>query len=143
MAALTVTATQVLPGAAADTIPPVFETAIAGAAITAGQPVYLDAAGLYQPADSDSSALTATVVGMALNGAAAGQPVRVQTAGDVTMGAGAAPAVGTLYCVGPTAGDVVPVADLANPSRVSLIGVGIAGNKIRLRPWATGQVVPA
>jgi hypothetical protein len=53
---------------------------IAGVAITAGQVVYMNTSGLAALADA-SNAGTATVAGIALEGASAGQPVPVLVSG--------------------------------------------------------------
>ena len=51
------------------------KTLNAGEAITAGQVVYIKADGLFWLADANASALTAAHYGVAINNAAAGQPV--------------------------------------------------------------------
>jgi hypothetical protein len=140
MADLAITAAQVLPGT--DAAGAQFAQGIAGASITAGQLVYLDSAtNTYKLADNnDTSALLAIVVGVALHAAGTGQPLRVQTAGPITIGAGAAPASGVIYCLSATAGGIAPSADLASGNRTTIVGVGGASNTIILRLWASQQV---
>ena len=140
MAALTITAAQVLPGANA-----VVEQGTAGATITAGMSVYKDSAdnNHWKPADADSTgtAITAGSAGLsiALHGASDGQPLRVQTGGDeITLGAGAAPAQGTVYVVGVTGGAIAPESDLASGDRLSILGVGDGTSKLKLCMKATG-----
>ncbi len=118
MAALSITVAEVQPGAGP------FYNGIAGATITAGQSVYVDATvNTVKLADSDASLATATCMGIACHGALTGQPIQVQIGGSITIGATAAMSVGTVYCVGTGAGSIVPNSDLANPSYVSLLGV--------------------
>jgi hypothetical protein len=139
MTDLSITASQVQPG----TTDAAFEYGTAGATITAGQAVYLDATtNKYKLADCDLSAAAATVRGIALNGAADGQPIKVQTGGTITLGAGAAPAVGTVYVLSSTAGGIAPAADLATGKRTSIIGVGAATNTLLIKINNSGQVVP-
>jgi hypothetical protein len=66
----------------------------------------------------------------------------VQTAGPITIGAGAAPAVGTIYCLSATAGGIAPSADLATGNRTTILGVGAATNAIVLRVNSSMQVKP-
>lgn len=139
MADLSVTATQVQPG----TTDAQFAQGTAGATITAGQAVYLDAAtSTLKLADCDLSAAAAAAVGIALHGAASGQPLKYQTSGTITIGAGAAPAVGTIYCLSATAGGICPSADLVTTNRATVLGVGAATNTIILKIHASGQVKP-
>ena len=138
MADLSITATEVLAGAGADT-----ENGIAGEALTAGQVVYkLSTDKKFYKADCDSAGKT-SVYGIALNGAAAGQPVSVQKSGSITIGATAAPTVGEIYVLSGTAGGIAPEADLASGDTVSILGVGESASSIQLRINNTGVVVPA
>lgn len=138
MADLTITEAQVLPDATGT-----FIDGIAGATLTAGQAVYKDATtNTMKPADANASAATATVVGITTHAALAGQPVRLQRTGDLTLGAGAAPAVAKEYIVSGTAGGIAPISDQVTGWYYSRIGYGIAGNKIRLDIKASGQVTP-
>lgn len=137
MAALSITVAEVQPG----TTGAEFFDGIAGATITAGQLCYLDAAtNTVKLADSDASAATAQIRGIACHGSLSGQPIRLQTAGDFTVGATAAPAVGVIYALGTVAGTIVPTADLANPARVSILGTGKSTGVIALKIVNTGIV---
>jgi hypothetical protein len=75
MADISITAANVAISANTDTQA---KQAVAGATITAGQPIYLDPtstpAGLATPAKT-LTAVTSAVVGISLNGASSGQPV--------------------------------------------------------------------
>lgn len=120
MADLTVTASQVLPGAGAR-----FADGTAGVAVTAGQVVYQSTSDTMLLADADAGTpAAANGRGIALNGASIGQPVRIQTEGTITLGAGAAPVKGTIYVLSGTAGGICPAADLASGDRVTVLGVG-------------------
>lgn len=59
----------------------------AGATITAGQAVWADPAASYalKPAQATNQTQALNVVGIALNGAALGQPIAYATSGDVTF----------------------------------------------------------
>lgn len=107
---LSVTAASVLASATALT-----GAGTAGATITAGQTLYIDASdsNKLKLADANASAATATVVGIALNGAASGQPVRYVYE-DSTFTPGATLTVGEVYILSATAGGLAPVGDLAS-----------------------------
>jgi hypothetical protein len=135
MADLSVTAASVAPGSNA-----VYTTEIAGAAITAGQAVYLDPTdGKVKLADANSAtASVRTVSGIAISGAANGSPVIVQRSGDITIGASTT--AGVIYCLSGTAGGIMPAADIATGIYVGIIGVGIGSSQIRLGLNASGIV---
>ena len=84
MADLTITAASVARVVAGG----LTQTGTAGATITAGQTLYLDAGtNTLKLCHASTSAATAACVGIALDGAASGQPVTYQTAGNITIGA--------------------------------------------------------
>lgn len=117
MADLTITAANVVKGANSR-----IEQGTAGAAITAGQVVYKDDAGKYQLADNDSATAEAKAPrGIALNGAAANQPLAILRHGDLTIGATLV--AGTTYCLSSTAGGICPQADVASGDDVVVMGV--------------------
>lgn len=134
MSALTITAANVAPstGAVID------RTRNAGETITAGMPVYVDTTtNKYMKADSNASAAAATVYGIALHGASNGQPLAVQTDGDITMGATLT--VNTAYVAGATtAGDVNPIADLTTGWYGCLLGIAISTSVLRMAIRNTG-----
>ena len=115
----------------------------AGAAITAGQAVYVDTANdnVVKLAQADGTALEATVKGIALNGASTGQPVLIATSGTLTIGGVAA--VGTVYVLSDAAGGICPAADLGVGDYCSIIGVGITAANITISILNSGVEVPA
>lgn len=137
MADLTITAANVVAGSNAKKT-----SGIAGAAITAGQVVYLDSAntGKWQLADTDSA--TAAVRqphGIALHAASLNQPIEVQTAGDITIGATVA--AGVVYYLSGTPGGICPVADVASGDYPSVIGMGISTTQIKIAIIAPNVVL--
>lgn len=118
MTDISVTAASVLPTSSTTIV-----RGIAGATITAGKVLYLEAAtNTWKLADNnDASAEVRQAKGIALNGASAGQPVAVATAGDVTFNA--ALTAGIAYYLSDTAGGFGPVADVGSGEYVVLIGV--------------------
>lgn len=96
----------------------------AGDTITAGQPLYKDASdsNRLKPADSNASAETADVVGIALHGASAGQPI-AYVYEDPAFTPGAALTVGEVYTTSGTAGGIAPVGDLLAGHRTAVLFV--------------------
>lgn len=138
MADLAVTAANVVRGAGAKV-----ETGIAGGTITAGQTVYKDPADSdkFKLADADSgTAAVRTTRGIALNGAAANQPLAVQTEGRIVIGA--AVAVGTIYVQSDVPGGLRPAVDNGSGDFVTIIGVGVSATEIDLFIRPTGVAVP-
>lgn len=134
MADLTVTASSVKSDSAADV-----GSGIAGVAITAGQVLrYNSTTGKYVLADADT-ATEAVSVGIALNSAAADQPVSFQRAGVIAIGATVA--VGTVYVVSATAGGIAPVSDLVSGDYVTLLGVASAAGKLSMNIFVSGVTV--
>lgn len=95
----------------------------AGETITAGQSVYRDASdsNKIKKADANASSATATVYGIALNGASNTQPIKVATSGTIIIGA--TTVKGELYVCSATAGGIAPEADLASGHYVSFLGI--------------------
>lgn len=138
MADLTVTAASVLAGTNAEIV-----RGTAGATITAGQAVYLDTAstGEWLLADSDSATVIArgsAKFGIALNGASDGQPLAIQTGGDITIGATVV--AGTAYYLSDTPGGICPIADLATGDYITLIGIATSTAVIKIDPLYSGAV---
>ena len=127
MADLTITAANVVPVTGYSKT-----TGVAGATITAGQPVYIDTtdSNKMKACDVDASVLAATVAGIALHGASNGQPLSYITSGDITIGATVA--VGIHYVASDTAGGIMPIADLDSGDYVSRLGYGISTTQIRM-----------
>ena len=118
MADLAITATLVVAGANARKV-----DGVCGETITAGQAVYYDAAaGRYLKADANSAVAAARVAtGIALNGGAINQPLKVQTDGLITIGA--ALTAGMAYALSSTAGAIRPVADNTTGDYPCLMGI--------------------
>lgn len=135
MVDITITAGNVKPGANAITT-----QGVAGATITAGQVVYRDpATGKFKLTDSDSgTAADKDALGIALHGASDGQPLVVQTAGDITIGATLT--AGTAYYASSTAGGIQPAADLGTED-VILIGLARSASVLALKVLDTGVTI--
>lgn len=136
MADLSITAASVAAGSDAVT-----ENGTLGATITAGQVVYKDTAdGLFKLADSNgASALIRTPYGIALNGGASGQPVKVLRAGSVTIGATVT--AGTDYWLSDTPGGICPRADVGSGEYPSLIGLATSTTVIKVGLQSSGVVI--
>lgn len=107
----------------------------AGATITAGQAVYLDEAstGEWLLADSDAASAAARgsgKIGIALNGASDGQPIAVQTGGNIAIGGTLV--AGTVYVLSATPGGIAPQADLTTGDYVTIIGVATSSSVLSL-----------
>lgn len=133
MVDLVVTAGNVVAGSGASKT-----NGTAGSVITAGQVVYFDdATSNYKLADNNS--VTAGVrapAGIALNGAAIGQPVSVLTSGLVTIGA--ALAAGVAYYLSDTPGGICPVADLASGEYPVIIGIATSATVLDVKIHSAG-----
>lgn len=126
---LTQTAANV---ASVDSAPPKneFIDGRAGGTVTAGMPVYRATDGDLEAAQADASA-TAAILGVALHGASAGQPLRIQTKGKMNIGATVA--VGTLYVVSAAAaGGIAPDSDLGTGNYFSPVCYGISTSNVQL-----------
>lgn len=125
MAEISITSANVAPGADAD-----YYRGLAGSTIVAGSPVYLDATtNRLLGADANGSVETAEVRGIALHSASAEQPLKVQTAGVITIGGTVV--LATIYILG-AAGGIAPAADLVSTWYSTIIGVAISATQIRL-----------
>ena len=131
MADLSITAASVVPGSRARILP-----GTAGATITAGQTVYLDSTtNTYKLADANSSAATAAVVGIAMNGASAGQPISVNVEDDdLTVGATLSMSA-PVYVQSATAGGIAPSADIAAGWYPSVLFIAKSTTKAILKPF--------
>lgn len=136
MVDLTITAANVIKGANS-----IIDNGLAGASILAGQTVYKEAAtGLYKLADSNSATVEARLpVGIALNPALTGQPVAVQTSGD--LGFGAILTAGAGYYCSETPGGIQPVADLTAGELVTLLGFATSTSNLNIRIQSSGVVI--
>ena len=105
-------------------------TGEAGVAITAGDCVYVDAAGLVQLCEKDQTIVEAAAVGFALADAAAGQPVTYQISGVVNLGATLT--TGEVYVVGAAPGGIAPVADIATTNFGTVLGIAISAAQLQI-----------
>ena len=129
MSALSITAAQVLL-VSGPTL-----TGIFGATITQGQAVYFATDGKWKLAQCDGTAAEAGAdgYGIALSGGSDGQQGVVALPGaKVTLGAGAAPAAGTVYAIGSGAGGINPVADLGLTNKVTPLALGVGSNAVKI-----------
>jgi small ligand-binding sensory domain FIST len=126
MADISQTAANVAKGAGAQT-----QIGIAGATIVAGDQVYLDPATGTLKLATAASLNGSTVVGVALCGGAAGQPIVYQTQGVINLGGTLV--VGGVYVVSPNnAGGVAPYADLSTGNYVSILGLAISTSLLQM-----------
>lgn len=114
----------------------------AGATITAGQVLYVDTAdsNKLKLAQADGTALQATVAGIALHGAASGQPIRYQATGTINVGATLT--VGQVYVVSATAGSIAPYSDLTSSDYVSVLGVATTAAILSMQIQNSGVEKP-
>jgi len=135
MADLSITAANVVKYASATT-----RTGTAGATIAAGDTLYLDSAdSLLKLALADTAA-KAACVGIALDGAATGQPVVYLAAGGINPGA--AVTVGVYYCVSDNAaGKIAPIADISSTFYPTGLGFATTTSRIEVVLNAPGVVI--
>lgn len=127
MANLTIVAANVVKGDTAQT-----KDGIAGATITAGQVVFLNpTTKRWGLADNNSvTASERAAVGIALNSSSTGQPLEVQVAGTVNLGATLV--VGTTYYLSDIPGAIAPAADLTTGEYVTIIGVAVSASMLAM-----------
>ena len=117
MADLVITAANVLAGTGSTT-----SAGTLGATVTAGQAIVKNSSNVWVLADSNhATAALRQAGGIALNGGATGQPVKVLTAGLITIGATLT--AGVAYYLSDTAGGICPVADIGAGEYVCQIGI--------------------
>jgi len=105
----------------------------AGAAVTAGQLVYLEkSSGTYKLADSK----TRSPDGIALNAAAVGQPLRVLVEGPITIGATLT--AGVAYYASATPGGICPVADLSSGTYPTIVGIAKSSSVLDVKFHESG-----
>jgi hypothetical protein len=122
----------------------VIETGWAGAAIAAGQVVYRadSVDGRYNLADSnvDTPAEIHTPRGIALNNAAAGQPLTVIKSGSVTIGGTLV--ANTAYYLSDTPGGIAPVADVGTQEYPTVLGMSTSTTVLRVDIQTSGGELP-
>lgn len=126
MTDISITAANVRAGSNAVT-----KEGLAGATVTAGQSVIRSAtSGKYVLSDADGAGVKGTD-GIALNGAFDGQPLIVQSGGDITIGGTLT--AGTTYYVSPTPGGICPLADVLSGDDPVVIGIAKSAAVLMLR----------
>lgn len=103
---------------------------IAAAAITAGDSVYIDSTGAIDLCSNDLTIVEAASRGIALGDAAVGQHITYAVGGEVDMGA--ITAAGQVYIVGAAPGGIAPEVDAVAGEFVTVLGVGVSANNIKL-----------
>jgi len=134
MADIVVTAANVVAGSNAKKA-----TGVAGATITAGQTLYADSAASFtlKPGDANASSVTAKIVGVALHGASANQPITyVYEDDDFTPGATLT--TGTIYVASGTAGGIAPAADITTGWYPTVLFIAKSTSKAVLKLVAGG-----
>ncbi len=112
-------------------------TGIAGTTIAAGQTLYIAADGTLGLYGANGSAPANVFAGVALDGGAAGQPITYVKL-DAAFQPGFAINAGDIVIGSANAGAMAPVTDLASGMYLTILGVGIGGNKMLLSPIAAG-----
>lgn len=116
----------------------------AGAAITAGDIVYEDAADgrKWKPA-SASTATTAAAVAMALSSCADDQHFAAVLLQDgISINPGGTVVVGQDYGVSANAGNIAPTSDWTTNDYMTVLGIGVSASLIRIKANATGVQHP-
>lgn len=133
MTDISVTATAVVAGSDSQQ-----DSGTAGEAITAGQAVYKSSStNKWMLADANSATVEArTATGIALNGAALNQPVRVHKSGDLTMNA--VLTANVPYFLSDTPGGIAPIADVGSGEYLCQLGIAKSTTVLAVRIQATG-----
>ena len=119
---------------------PTLTVRTAGETIVTGEIVYLDETNLtYKLAQNDGTLEESEAVGIAAHDANAGSPLLVVSQGIIILGATAAPAVGVVYMLSDTAGNIMPVTDHVATQYSTFLGIGFTGNALYMRILATGE----
>lgn len=137
---VSITAGNVIPSSAAQKT-----SGVAGATIAAGQLVYRDASdsNKFKLTDADSATAAARVVyGIAINSAAAGQPINVCTA-DTALAIGThSQTVGTILLMSDTAGGLMPAADVETGDYVTVVAIAKTSTTIAFGILESAAVTP-
>jgi len=125
MADISITASAVVPSSAA-----VIKYTTAGATLTAGQLIYLDAAdldangiGKAKLSDANGAAALRVVDGMCIGGASAGQPIAYVTYDTALVIAASGLTANTILILSDTPGGVAPSTDLSSGEYLSVVAV--------------------
>ncbi len=147
MADYTVTAANVLASTSAIRLPPnlITPTAqtltsfrpgvnIAGASITAGQPVYQHpATGDFWPADANGASPLYKVIGIAENSAAAGQPLNIVTDDPFFTPGITTLLIGDIVIASSTVGGVTEAGSKTAGDKVTVLGVAYSTTQMVLK----------
>jgi hypothetical protein len=98
-----------------------------GATVTAAQPVYPDSADNEHKLATANALATAAAVGLALTNGYDGKEGLIAVEGS-QLNVGATTTAGVAYCVGATAGEIVPITDLVSTKFPNILfwGTGTA-----------------
>ncbi len=113
-----------------------------GAAVTQGMPVYLHTDSKYYKADANASSAAANAVGIAMTPAATDGYILMQEGAGGSVNLGATLTVGETYCVGATAGEIVPIGDLASGHYPCILGTATTTALIQTLYSFTGVAKP-
>lgn len=113
-----------------------------GEAIAPGDFLYQHTDTKLYKAESGDTAAKARVIGMAVNSAAAGQPVCYVVSGEITVDAAKFAGAALPLILSPTAGKCEDVGDLAAEDWLTFVGWSTATNKFMLRITATNLQKP-
>lgn len=110
------------------------KTGVAGEAITAGSPVYLNATdGKLYDAQNDGTVAEATVVGVATAGAGRADVTIGYAPNGAKVNIGATTTAGTIYVLSAAAGAIAPAADIVTGNYVSVLFVGTGSAEVTLQ----------
>lgn len=124
------------------TVNTVARNVVYGATVAAGQPLYQDLTDSeFKLADVNLSEASANVLGISVTPGVDGGNGFLAISGGIVL-VGAAMAVGETYYAGPTAGQIIPDADLTTGDRVTRLGVASSATILELSIRATGIVHP-
>ena len=138
MADISVTDTLVIPSSSAQIV-----KGTAGATITAGQSVYIDTsdANKIKLADADGSSPANTFAGLAITGAAAGQPVYYCTEDTGGFTIGATIAAGDDVWLSDTPGGITKTrTELETGDKVVHLGVMLTTTTLYFKPVTGGTI---
>lgn len=133
MADLVVIAANVKPGSDLVT-----KRGIAGEAISAGDSVFIATDGELELCEKDQAVADAACVGVAVNDAAALQPVEYGITGTIDMGA--ILAIGQTYIVGAGPGGLAPETDAGAGEFTTVVGIATTANILKLGILQSGVV---
>jgi len=136
MAAISITAANVIPSSTASR-----SLGVAAATITAGQAVYITAAGTINLADANGTSPANTFAGIAENGATVGQKISYVTNDTAGFTIGATVLAGDTIWLSPTAGGLTKTfADFTTLDKIIVVGVMLTTTTMNLTP-VTGGVL--